>query len=155
MDHPNRKKCSQNKNVTSLQWTVLCFKNVDTLRDLYEHVDDIDFYAAGMLEKPKPGAIVGHTFQCVIGEMFFRWKFGDRFFYEFGDQPGSFKIGNVLPFYTLSFISLMALNVIFYFIIHIKGQLNEIRKTSLAQFLCMTSNIQSIQRNAFDIPSNR
>jgi len=58
-------------------------------------VDDVDYYAAGILEKPKPGSIFGHTFQCVIGEMFFRWKFGDRFFYEFGNQPGSFSLGNV------------------------------------------------------------
>jgi len=69
-------------------------KNVDALAELYEHVDDVDYYAAGMLEKARPGAILGHTFQCVVGEMFFRWKFGDRFYYEFGDQPGSFSLGN-------------------------------------------------------------
>jgi len=68
---------------------------VDALASMYEHVDDVDYYAAGILEKQKPGSIFGHTFQCVIGEMFFRWKFGDRFYYEFGNQPGSFSLGNV------------------------------------------------------------
>lgn len=68
---------------------------MDALAAMYEHVDDIDYYAAGILEKLKPGSILGHTFQCVVGEMFFRWKFGDRFYYEFGGQPGSFTLGNV------------------------------------------------------------
>lgn len=35
-----------------------------------------------------------------------------------------------------------------------KDQLQEIRKTTFAQILCMTSNIQSAQRRAFNIPSN-
>lgn len=74
-------------------------KNVDDLAALYEHVDDIDFYAAGLLENAKPGSLFGHTFQCVIGEMFFRWKFGDRYYYEFGDQPSSFSLGNVERFF--------------------------------------------------------
>lgn len=68
-------------------------QNINLLASLYEHVDDIDFYAGGMLEKKKPGAILGHTFQCITGEMFFRWKYGDRFFYEFGNQAGSFTLG--------------------------------------------------------------
>ncbi|VVC25042.1 Hypothetical protein CINCED_3A001808 [Cinara cedri] len=101
-------------------------KNVDALSKLYEHVEDVDYYAAGLLEKRKPGSILGHTFQCIIGEMFFRWKFGDRFFYEFGNQPGSFSL----------------------------DQLQEIRKTTLAQIVCMTSDIQNTQRKAFNIPSN-
>lgn len=71
-------------------------KNVDALAKLYEHVDDVDYYAAGLLEKRKPGSILGHTFQCIVGEMFFRWKFGDRFYYEFGNQPGSFGSGTQL-----------------------------------------------------------
>jgi hypothetical protein len=72
---------------------VYIFKNVDVLANLYENVNDIDYYPAGLLEKPKPGAILGHTFQCIIGEMFFRWKFGDRFYYEFGNQTGTFSSG--------------------------------------------------------------
>ncbi|XP_015374036.1 PREDICTED: peroxidase-like [Diuraphis noxia] len=102
-------------------------KNVDALASIYEHVNDVDYYAAGILEKQKPGSIFGHTFQCVIGEMFFRWKFGDRFYYEFGNQPGSFTL----------------------------GQLKEIRKTTLAFIMCVTSDIRFIQRNAFDVPSSR
>lgn len=64
---------------------------------LYENVDDIDYLVAGLLEHTKPGGTLGHTFQCVVGEMFFRWKFGDRFYYEFGDQPSSFRLGKYHP----------------------------------------------------------
>lgn len=75
------------------------FKNVDTLASLYEDPNDVDFYVGGMLEKLKPGSSLGHTFQCISGEMFYRWKFGDRFFYEFGNQTGSFRPGNECHFH--------------------------------------------------------
>ncbi|XP_022162140.1 peroxidase-like [Myzus persicae] len=100
-------------------------KNVDTLASLYEDPNDVDFYVGGMLEKLKPGSSLGHTFQCISGEMFYRWKFGDRFFYEFGNQTGSFR----------------------------PDQLDEIRKSTLSLFVCMSSDIQYIQRNAFDVIS--
>lgn len=81
------------KNRNYLKMKNHALQNINLLASLYEHVDDIDFYAGGMLEKKKPGAILGHTFQCITGEMFFRWKYGDRFFYEFGNQAGSFTLG--------------------------------------------------------------
>ncbi|XP_015374037.1 PREDICTED: peroxidase-like [Diuraphis noxia] len=102
-------------------------KNVDTLASLYEDPNDVDFYVGGLLEKQKPGSLLGHTFQCISGEMFFRWKFGDRFFYEFGNQTGSFR----------------------------PDQLDEIRKSTLSLFICMSSDIQSIQRDAFDVLSKQ
>ncbi|XP_022170134.1 peroxidase-like isoform X2 [Myzus persicae] len=102
-------------------------KHIEALSKMYEHVDDIDYYVAGLLEKSKPGSLLGHTFQCVVGEMFFRFKYGDRYYYEFGNQIGSFKL----------------------------EQLNEIRKTSLALLVCLTSDIYSVQRNTFEIPSSR
>jgi len=71
-------------------------KNVDALDELYENPDDVDLLVGGILENPQPGSILGPTFQCIIGEMFFRWKFGDRFFYENGNQPGSFTLGMYL-----------------------------------------------------------
>jgi len=74
---------------------------------MYEHVDDIDYYVAGLLEKSKPGSLLGHTFQCVVGEMFFRFKYGDRYYYEFGNQIGSFKLGNIytlLSYYNMTLI---------------------------------------------------
>lgn len=35
-----------------------------------------------------------------------------------------------------------------------KDQLNEIRKTTLALIVCMTTDIHSVQQDAFDVPSH-
>ncbi|XP_026813543.1 peroxidase-like [Rhopalosiphum maidis] len=102
-------------------------KKVNTLIELYEDVDDVDYYVAGLLENRKPGSVLGHTFQCIVGEMFYRWKFGDRFYYEFGNQTGSFNL----------------------------DQLNEIRKTTMAYIMCITTNISNVQRNAFVVPNKK
>jgi len=161
-------------------------QDADALADLYENVDDVDYFAAGLLEKSKPGAMLGHTFQCVVGEMFFRWKFGDRFFYEFGNQPGSFTPGKwhaerfsytIQPNGSYNIVFFSRCNVVFnnlemqysgymYKLVDYtnciiiiffcwKDQLKEIRKSTLALIVCMTSNIVSIQRDAFYIPSSQ
>lgn len=44
-----------------------------------------------MAEKPKPGAILGPTFVCLVGDQFARLKRGDPFFYEEGGQTSSFS----------------------------------------------------------------
>lgn len=46
-------------------------------------MDDIDYYVGGLLEKPLPDGTLGQSFACIQAESFFRWKFGDRMFYEF------------------------------------------------------------------------
>lgn len=43
-----------------------------------------------LLEKHIEGAIVGPTARCLIADGFFRFKAGDRHFYDNQDQPGSF-----------------------------------------------------------------
>lgn len=60
---------------------------------MYDDAADVDFFIGGILEKPVPGAIVGPTFQCIIGEQFVRKKFGDRFWYEVGGAFNSFTKG--------------------------------------------------------------
>ncbi|KAL3213630.1 hypothetical protein MRX96_007652 [Rhipicephalus microplus] len=59
--------------------------------DLYEDVQDIDLFTAGMNEPALPGGDVGRTFAAIIAEEFRRLKLGDRFYYEHGDQAGSFS----------------------------------------------------------------
>ncbi|RWS06153.1 Peroxidase-like protein [Dinothrombium tinctorium] len=75
---------------------------------LYERVEDIDLYSGGLSEYKLPDAIVGPTFACIISKQFYRLKFGDRFWFEHGDQIGSFN----------------------------EGQLRELRKVSLANIIC-------------------
>lgn len=69
------------------------FQTTSKLSTLYEQVSDIDLFVGGMSEKIVPGTLLGPTFQCIIGEQFKRWRNGDRFYYEFGKQAGSFNIG--------------------------------------------------------------
>ena len=68
-------------------------QSVETLRRMYRSVDDIDFFVGGMSEKPVSSGLLGWTFLCVVGDQFARLKKGDRYFYEFGGQPGSFNKG--------------------------------------------------------------
>ena len=81
----------------------------------------------GTSEKRLPGAVVGPTFACIIGEQFRRAKEGDRFWYENANQAGSFT----------------------------PRQLAEIKKTSIARILCDNSNLEFMQPNAFLMPGRK
>lgn len=63
----------------------------DPLSRVYKHVDDIDLFIGGAHEEPLEGALVGPTFACIVGEQARRLKKGDRFWYENGELPHSFK----------------------------------------------------------------
>lgn len=103
-------------------------ETINRLASVYESVDDIDLYPAGISEFPVGGAIVGPTFACIISEQFWRLRVGDRFWYE-----------NGLPF--ASRFS--------------DAQLGQIRKTTLARVLCdSVPNLQSVQLNVFESISN-
>jgi len=56
-------------------------------------VDDVDYLVGGMLERIIPGTLTTPSFRCVLGEGFFRYKVGDRFFYEYDISPGAFSPG--------------------------------------------------------------
>ncbi|XP_077547271.1 salivary peroxidase/catechol oxidase-like [Haemaphysalis longicornis] len=75
---------------------------------LYDDVTDIDLFTGGITETSVQGGLVGPTFACILGNTFRNLKFGDRFYYEHEGQAGSFA----------------------------PEQVQEIRKTSLAQILC-------------------
>lgn len=59
----------------------------------YQSVHDIDLYAGGIVENHLPNSEVGATFACLVGEQFRRLKYGDSFWYENANQPGSFRPG--------------------------------------------------------------
>ena len=99
------------------------------LRRVYKSVDDVDLYLGGFLEAAHEDSILGPVFKCIIGDQFARLKKGDKFFYDLGvDQKRAFTL----------------------------GQLDEIRKTSMARIICdNTDDIDRIQPLAFKMPTSR
>ena len=50
---------------------------------MYTHVDDIDLYVGGLLEKAElADSILGPVFRCIVARQFVVLKRGDRFFYD-------------------------------------------------------------------------
>lgn len=68
-------------------------QRIDRLVRIYPTVDDIDYLVGGMLERIIPGTLTTPSFRCVLGEGFFRYKAGDRFFYEYDISPGAYSPG--------------------------------------------------------------
>lgn len=101
---------------------------VAKLRQIYQHVDDVDLFVGGYLETKDPEALLGPTFKCIIGDQFARLKLGDRFFYDLNHPT----------------------NVGF-----TPDQLQEIRKTSLARIICDNADtIRSIQPQVMKLPGS-
>lgn len=90
------------------------------LSSMYVSVYDLDLVTAGVMETPLPGTKIGPTFACIMGAQFQRLKRGDRFWYE-NNGVGNFS----------------------------EGQLDAIRKVSLAKIICENTNLTTIQRNVF------
>lgn len=68
------------------------------MRSVYESVDDIDLFVAGLKEKPLPNAVLGPTFAGIFAAQFLNLKRTDRFFYNNVDQPTSFNSSNTTEF---------------------------------------------------------
>lgn len=91
---------------------------------MYESVDDIDLFSAGISEFPLEGAQVGPTFACIIGRQFSALRRGDRYWFESSMGPHAFTI----------------------------GQLDSIRQVSLARLMCANSdNLITIQQMALEM----
>ena len=71
--------------------------------------------------------ILGPTFRCIVGDTFAGLKFGDRYFYDLGEDVN----------HRFS-----------------KDELDEIRKSSFSRLICDNSEVTEIQPNAFVTPSS-
>ncbi|OQV16359.1 Peroxidasin-like protein [Hypsibius exemplaris] len=107
---------------------ILPDETANRLASVYDSVEDIDLYPAGIAELQVNDGFVGPTFGCILSEQFWRLRVGDRFYYE-----------NNLPLpSTFS-----------------DAQLAQIRKSSLSRILCDTvSGLQSVQASVFETVSN-
>jgi len=92
---------------------------------VYKNVQDIDAWSGSISEIVPESGILGPTSTCIISKQFKELRIGDRFFYD-NDDP----ITRFTP-----------------------NQLNEIRKSSFARFMCYTTNLKFIQLNPLMLPS--
>ncbi|XP_029348497.1 peroxidase-like [Acyrthosiphon pisum] len=65
--------------------------------------------------------MVGPSTACVIGDSFYRFKAGDRFFYDILGQPGSFT----------------------------PEQIKSLKKITLSHVMCTSSNLGHMQKETF------
>ena len=84
----NYKRASTFEDLTSGGF--LNFNDVRRLKEVYDHVDDIDLWVGGIMETPHQDSLVGPAFKCIIGDQFIRLKEGDRFWYETEDFTTGF-----------------------------------------------------------------
>ncbi|KAI5634234.1 peroxidase domain-containing protein [Phthorimaea operculella] len=99
---------------------------INALAQLYESVDDIDLFVGGAMERDVAGSILGHTFQCIVAEQFYRTRTGDRYFYDNSEMPHSFT----------------------------SEQLQQIKKASMARLVCDNSDVKFVQKRAFEMETS-
>ncbi|ALC47696.1 CG4009 [Drosophila busckii] len=101
---------------------------ISMLRKLYVSPEEVELSVGGTVEFHVPDSIFGPTLHCIISKQFLNLRRGDRFFFERENHLSGFS----------------------------RGQLAEIRKTSLAGLFC--NNVQGlhdIQPNVFIFPNSR
>lgn len=71
------------------------------LQAIYKSPRDIDLLVGVLGERRlTPYTLLGKIGSCIIAEQFKRFKFGDRFFYQWSDGPYPFTLGTKINFHT-------------------------------------------------------
>lgn len=63
------------------------------MQSVYNSVLDIDLFV-GLLLETKNGVYAGPVTTYIMEEQFYRYKYGDRFFYAFANSANPFTEGN-------------------------------------------------------------
>ena len=102
------------------------YEQLRIFQGLYADPADIDLWSGVISERKFPDADVGPTASCILGIQYYHLKYGDRYFYSHGYQTGSFS----------------------------PKQVAELKTTTLAQLLCLTSDyLDGVQKYAFFPPN--
>lgn len=97
----------------------------EKLRQLYNHVNDIDLFVGGVFEPPVQGGVVGETFGHIIANQFADLKFGDAYFFLSKEYPQGFNDEEIAAIQEVTFNSI----------------------------LCKSAQLQYVQDNTWFIPS--
>ncbi|XP_047099678.1 peroxidase-like [Schistocerca piceifrons] len=98
---------------------LMSYEDAIALGQYYADPDDVELMMV-MLEKTSPDKLTVR--QAIVAEQFYRWRCGDRFFYDYSGSPYPFS----------------------------EDQLNEIKKVTMSRIICDNSdNITRIQTNSF------
>ncbi|KAF0296027.1 Chorion peroxidase [Amphibalanus amphitrite] len=101
-------------------------EEIEALRSVYGHVDDVDLFIAGVLERPMRHVVLGKTFGRLIGDQFIRLRHGDNFFYDLGGSERPWRLSS--------------------------AQLEQVRRASWARVLCdNVADVTRIQPLAFRV----
>ena len=101
-------------------------ETIAKMKQVYQSVEDIDFFSGGLSEPPLPDGLVGKTFGCVIATQFERLRKCDRFWYE--NYQDHRRIGFT------------------------RQQLHAIKNYTLASLLCENLDVpEAMPRWAFDL----
>ncbi|XP_050540458.1 peroxidase-like isoform X2 [Daktulosphaira vitifoliae] len=117
-----RRKCklSSIKSFDDL-YDIMKPNKIKILRKMYGTVEDIDLIVGMLLELPQSHARVGPTARCVLADGFYRYRYGDRFFFNVKGQSGSFK----------------------------KEQLEALQDIDLGHILCVTTGLKEVPKDIF------
>lgn len=95
---------------------------VERFQHVYEHVDDIDIFPAGISEEPLHDGLLGPTLTCLLTKQFVLLKKADRFWYETDQKPHRFT----------------------------ETQLDAVRSVTMASIICNNADhLDTIQPNVF------
>lgn len=100
---------------------------VEGLKKSYSSVYEIEPFVGMLAENHLPGALVGPTLACILGNQFRNLKFGDRFWFENREGVQAFS----------------------------EDQLAAIKKVTMARVICDNVNVDTIQPAVFKLKSEK
>ncbi|XP_050540462.1 peroxidase-like [Daktulosphaira vitifoliae] len=106
---------------------VIALNMLAKLKKLYASVHDIDLIVGILLENPAKDSMLGPTARCIIADGFYRYRYGDRFFFDVEGQPGSFTL----------------------------EQIEILQNINIGHILCLTTNIKEVSTQFFRLSSEK